>query len=180
MSDDGRDKATDGEGQGQASRSSLVHGTDLKLTLIILAICAAIYYVTTTFDQVAPLLAQNIPPQWFPQLLIWFIAILSLVLPFEHRFLAQGRKGLDEDRSSRIPLGAILSAGLLVLIVASIPLIGAFLALVVVCVALPLLWGERRWKILIPFAILFPTAVTLLFTKVLEVYFEPGLIRFSL
>jgi putative tricarboxylic transport membrane protein len=48
--------------------------------------------------------------------------------------------------------------------------------MLLVCAALPLLWGERRWKILIPYIILFPTLVSLLFTKVLRVYFEPGLI----
>lgn len=180
MSDDGRDKTTDREGQGQAARSSLIHGVDLKLTLIILAICAVLYYVTTTFDEVSPLLTQNIPPEWFPRLLIWFIAILSLVLPFEHLFLDRGKKGLDEDRSSRIPMGAIVTAGLLIVVVGSIVVLGTFIATIFVCAALPLLWGERRWYVLIPYIILFPTLVALLFTKVLRVYFEPGMIGFTL
>jgi putative tricarboxylic transport membrane protein len=179
MSDDRIDNPTDGGGRGQESRPSLVHGVDLKLTLIILAICAAIYYVTTTFDEVSPLLAQNIPPEWFPRLLIWFIVILSLFLPFEHLFLERGKAGLDEDRSKRIPKGAIVTAGLLVVAVASIALVGTFLATMLVCAALPLMWGERRWKILVPYVILFPTAVALLFTKVLRVYFDPGLIGFT-
>lgn len=179
MSNDGLGRTEDREGPGRQSRPSLVHGTDLKLTLIILAICAWLYYVTTTFDEVSPLLTQNIPPEWFPRLLIWFIAILSLVLPFEHRFLEHGKAGLDENRSSRIPLPAIITAGLLILIVASVRLIGTYFAMILICAALPLLWGERRWKVLVPFAILFPTAVALLFTKVLRVYFEPGLIGIS-
>ena len=176
MANDGPEITSDREGQGQSPSSSLIHGVDLKLTLIILAICAALYYVTSTFDEVSPLLTQNIPPEWFPRLLIWFIVILSLILPFEHRFLEKGKKGLDEGRTTRIPMGAIVTAGLLVLVVAAIVVLGTFLAMVLVCAALPLLWGERRWKILIPYIILFPTLVALLFTKVLRVFFEPGLI----
>lgn len=179
MSNDGLKRTSDSEESGPSSASSLIHGVDLKLTLIIWAICAALYYVTTTFDEVSPLLTQNIPPEWFPRLLIWFIAILSLVLPFEHRFLERGKKGLDEDRATRIPAAAIVTAGLLLVIVASIVVLGTFLAMVLVCAALPLLWGERRWKILIPYVILFPTLVALLFTKVLRVFFEPGLIGVS-
>ena len=180
MENDGLETTTDGEGHGKSSGPSLIHGVDLKLTLIILAICGVLYYVTSTFDEVSPLLTQNIPPEWFPRLLIWFIAILSLVLPFEHRFLIHGKKGLDEGRTARIPMGAIITAGLLTLMVASVAILGTFFAMIVVCAALPLLWGERRWKVLIPYIILFPTLVGLLFTKVLRVYFEPGLIGFTL
>jgi len=176
MSNDGLDRTSDGEERGPSSASSLIHIVDLKLTLIIMAICAALYYVTSTFDEVSELLTQNIPPEWFPRLLIWFIVLLSLTLPFEHRFLARGKKGLDEGRESRIPIGAIVTAALLILVVASIVVLGTFLSMVLVCAALPLLWGERRWKILIPYVILFPTLVALLFTKVLRVFFEPGLI----
>ena len=179
MSNDGLNRTTDSEGRGSSSASSLIHGVDLKLTLIIWSICAALYYVTTPFDEVSPLLTQNIPPEWFPRLLIWLIAILSLVLPFEHRFLEKGKKGLDEDRATRIPAGAIVTAALLLVVVASIIVLGTYLAMMLVCAALPLLWGERRWKILIPYVILFPTLVALLFTKVLRVFFEPGLIGVS-
>ncbi len=70
---------------------------------------------------------------------------------------------------------AYLTGGLLVLVVMSVKLIGTYFAMVLVCVLLPLLWGERRWTILIPFAAGFPTLVMLLFSKMLGVYFEPGL-----
>ena len=69
---------------------------------------------------------------------------------------------------------AMITAVLLVLAVTSILLFGTALAMVLVCIALPLLWGERRAKLLVPYFILFPLAVTLLFTQVLKVYFEPG------
>lgn len=170
------DSSGTGGERGKSPRSSLVHGRDLKLTIFILIICGVIYYITTTFESVSSLLAQNLPPEWFPRLLIWAIALLSLILPFEHNFLAQGKKGLDEDRAHRIPLKAILTALLLTLVVASVVWLGTFIAMLFVAAALPLLWGERRWKFLVPYIILFPLCVTLLFTKVLKVYFQPGLL----
>jgi hypothetical protein len=46
--------------------------------------------------------------------------------------------------------------------------------MVLLCLGLPVLWGERRWYAILPFAIGFPTAVYLLFAEVLEVHFEPS------
>lgn len=156
-----------------------MHGPDLKLLVIILVICGGLYYLTTGFESVSPLLAQNLPPEWFPRLLLWTIVLLALILPFEHRFLAQGKKGLDEDRRERIPLMPVLTALLLMFVVASVEWFGTFLAMVFVATALPLLWGERRWKLLVPYILLFPLGVTLLFTKVLKVFFQPGLLGFG-
>jgi putative tricarboxylic transport membrane protein len=45
--------------------------------------------------------------------------------------------------------------------------------------ALPLLWGERRWQLIVPFVVLFPAAVMLLFAKLLGVYFNPGVLGFA-
>ena len=84
-----RESAPD-EGRKISSAPGLVHFTDLWLTVLILVICGWLYYVTTTFEEVSVLLTQNIPPEWFPRLLIWTIVVLSLALPFEH--LARGAK----------------------------------------------------------------------------------------
>ncbi len=161
------------------SAPRLIHPVDLRLAVVILAICGLIYFITTSFEEVSPLLAQNIPPEWFPRLLIWTIVALTLILPFEHRFLEHGAKGLDEDRGERIGRMAIATAGLLLLVLGSAILFGTFIAMIVVCIAMPVLWGERRMKVLIPYVVLFPAAVTILFTQVLKVYFEPGLFGFE-
>jgi putative tricarboxylic transport membrane protein len=161
------------------SAASLVHRPDLVLALVVLAGCGGLYYVTTTFEEVAPLFADNIGPAWFPRLMLWTIAVLALALPFEHLLVAGGRKRLDEDRSDRVKPITVLTAGLLLLIVLAVELVGMALAAVLVSALLPLLWGERRYKVLIPFAILFPAAVTLLFARVLKIYFEPGLFGFG-
>lgn len=161
-------------GRGETPVRSLVHRTDLGLTVLILVLCGGVYYVTTTFEEVSALLSQNLPPEWFPRLLIWTIVLLSLFLPFEH-LSRKGESGeIDKDRSQRIKPMAVVTAILLALVVASIPLFGTLVAMVLGCVLLPLLWGERRAKVLVPYIVLFPAAVAFLFTKVLKVYFEPG------
>ena len=165
--------------QGRAIYS-LIHGTDLWLTLIILTVCGGLYYVTSGFDEVPQILAQNITPEWFPRLLIWIIVILALLLPIEHLFHVRGKKHLDEDRRHHIKPMAVATAGLLTLVVASMQWLGTYLTMIFLCIALPMLWGERRLKVLLPFAIIFPTIVALLFTQVLKVYFEPGIFGLGL
>jgi putative tricarboxylic transport membrane protein len=157
-----------------------IHGTDLAVAAIILAVCAWLYYLTISFEEVAPLFAQDVPPELVPRLLIWVIVSLGVLIPFEHLLKPQGRAHFDKERSKAIKPMAYVTAALLALVVLSIELIGTYLAIVAVCVALPLLWGERRLKIVIPYALVFATLVMLLFSKVLQVYFEPGLIGIDL
>jgi len=177
---DSHSSSADNKPEQEGLVSSLIHGADLGLTLIILTVCAGLYYVTAGFDEVPELLAQNITPEWFPRLLIWIIVVLALLLPIEHLFHARGKKHLDEDRRHRIKPMAVVTAGLLTVVVASMQWLGTYLTMIFLCFALPLLWGERRLKILIPFAIIFPTIVALLFTQLLKVYFEPGIFGLGL
>ena len=84
----GKDAGDERDRASPASRGgSLVHPTDLRLTLIILAGCAGLYYATTTFEHVSNIFAQDIPPEFFPRLLIWTIVVLALLMPFEHLYL---------------------------------------------------------------------------------------------
>lgn len=165
---------TGGE-KGTFSFFSLVNRVDFVLALIIIAVCGLLYYITYTFDTVPEALSQGVPPVWFPRLLLWIIAILSASIPFEHLFLAKG-KSLEADRKVRVKPIAIYSTILLCVIVGLMPWLGTILTMVLVCLLLPLLWGERRVKVLIPFAIVFPGLVTLLFAGVLRLYFEPGIL----
>ena len=153
----------------------MINRTDLTVSLVLLTACGILYYVTSTFEEVSPLFAQDMPPERFPRMLLWFIAVLSLLLPVERKLRGEAGKVLDKAR--RYPARPIVyvTVAFLVLAVLSIEVIGTFFVLVAVCLGLPLLWGERRWKILIPFVVLFPTAVMLLFSNVLGVYFATGL-----
>lgn len=178
MADEGPPPPVDGR-EG-APASSLIHPTDLRLALFILSVCAYLYWVTTDFEQVADMFAQDVGPEFFPQLLLWTIGLLTLALPVEHLFLEEKRKGIDKNRKSRIEPMAFVTAGLLIATVASIPWLGSILSMVAVCILMPLLWGERRPKVLIPFAVIFPAAITLLFAYLLGVHFEPGVFDFTI
>ncbi len=158
----------------------MINRTDLAVGLILIAVCAILYYVTATFDEVSPLFAQDVPPERFPRMLLWIIGGLALVLPFEQALRGNRGAVLDKARSEPIHPVVYVTAGFLVVAVALIKLIGTFLVLVVVCLGLPLLWKERRWKIIVPFVLLFPALVMLLFGHVLGVYFEPGLLDIKL
>lgn len=157
----------------------MINRTDLGVAAILLAVCAALYYTTTSFEEVSPMFAQDMPPERFPRMLLWVIVALSMALPFERWLRKEKGKVLDKARSRPIKPIVYVTAGFLVLAVFAIQWIGTFLVLVLVCIGLPLLWGERRLKILVPFVALFPAAVMLLFTKVLGVYFDPGALGFE-
>lgn len=169
-------------GRGGASfwarrgQDGLIHRTDLFVTLIVLAICAFCYYVTSTFDEVSALLAQNIPPEFFPRGVLIIIMILALGLPFEHVLHRRRGEDIDSERSERVKRLPYLTTVLLFLVVFAMPYIGTLLSTVAICLTLPVLWGERRWHAIIPFAVLFPLAVAYLFDRILLVQFDPGMI----
>jgi putative tricarboxylic transport membrane protein len=164
------------KGGGGAARRArrLVNPTDLRLCVAIVSACAGLYYVTTGFEQVSDLFAQDVPPEFFPRLLLWTIVLLALLLPFEHLHLRRRNRDIDADRTERIRPAVYATAALLCVAVAAMPLLGIWVVLSLVCCALPLLWGERRLVIVVPFAAVFPGAVALLFSRVLNVYLEPG------
>ncbi len=174
---DDNPRGDDGAG-GPATPASAVHRPDLWLAAVILAASAVLYALTTGFERVPEVLAQNIQAEWFPRLLIGIIAALALALPFERRVLGGEPPGdpAGAARTSPIRPIALVTAGLLCLVVAAIPLLGSILAISLACLALPLIWGERRPLVLVPFAIVFPSAVALVFGGLLEVYLEPGLL----
>ena len=169
-----------GEVRTKNIASSLVHGPDLVLTIIILAFCGLVYYWTSEFEEVPEMLAQNLPPEWFPQLLLWTIIILTVSLPFEHLFMEAGKKVLDEDRKAKIKPMAIITALLLFGVVVMFETLGTIISMILVCTLLPLLWGERRLKMIFSFAIIFPMIVAFVFSNLLKVYFEPGILALLL
>ncbi|MDP2618697.1 MAG: tripartite tricarboxylate transporter TctB family protein [Hyphomicrobiales bacterium] len=157
-------------------QEGLVHRTDLVVSLVVLAICAFFYYVTTTFDEVSTLLSQNIPPEFFPRGVLIIIMIMALGLPFEHVLHRRRGEDIDSERSERVKRMPYLTTGLLFLIILAMPYVGTLICMIAICLTLPVLWGERRWRRIILFALLFPLAVAYVFDRVLLVQFEPGML----
>lgn len=151
----------------------IIHPVDSIIAVLLLAFWGWLYYLTTGFEEVSDIFAQDITPAFFPRLLLWVIVLLTLILPFEHRLFRNARQ-LDKGREQPVGSMVYFSVALLVVLLLALPWLGMYLSLILVCLLLPLLWGERRWKILIPFAVIFPSVIVVLFSQVLKVYFEPG------
>ena len=88
-------------------------------------------------------------------------------------------KDIDKTRRDRVKPVTWITMALLVAITASAPIFGTFLTMVLVCAVLPLAWGERRLHYVLVFALSFPAAVAFVFSGILGVYFEPGLVGLS-
>ena len=161
-------------GEG-GENAPLFHPTDTVLAAIILVVMGGLLYVSSTFEEVSQLLSQNIGPGVFPQLVMATIILLTLAMPFEHHFISGGRQRLDSGRDQPIKASAWMTAGLLTVIVVLMPVFGALFTMFLACLLLPPLWGNFRFRIVIPFAIVFPIAVKLVFSDLLKVHFEPGL-----
>lgn len=142
---------------------------DVVVGACILVFCAVAYAVTSTFDEAPAALAQNVQPARFPQLVLAVMAVLTLVV------MARGFV-LPEPRRDRVKAMVIASAAVMVGFVLAIDALGFFEATAVLCLVLPLLWGERRLYLLLPYAVGLPTALWLLFVQVLDVHFPRGLI----
>jgi putative tricarboxylic transport membrane protein len=155
-----------------------VHPSDL----VILVLVGFFFYVSTTFEEVSALFDGGVTPEFFPRLLLWVIAILAVLMPFEHAWRAarSGDSGLEEDRKKTVQPIAYVTMGVALVIVGAAEFLGTYLTLIVACCVLPALWGERRWPLMLAFGLGFPTAVMLVFTQVFKIYFQPGILGLSL
>lgn len=162
--------------QQRRQATPLLNGRDLVVTAIILLVCVFLYYTTTQFEEVSDLLGQNVLPEQFPRLLLYIIAGLSLLLPIEHHLQPKRWEKIDRTRSKKIASRTWQTIGFILFVVLAAPVLGTVLTMVVICVALPILWGETRWVVIMLFAVIFTAIVTYLFSSVLKVYFEPGLL----
>lgn len=176
----GPEQVTAATARSYSAPSSLLHRTDLFLTLLLVAFCGFVWYETTQFEETSALFQDNIQPEFFPRIMVWTILLLALILPFEHRAIARRGDDIDSERSNRIQPMAYITFGVMASLLLLAPWLGTLLTIMSAAVVFPILWGERRYRLVIPYAILFPAAVTILFSKILQVYFEPGLLGESL
>ena len=165
---------------GTARAIGLVHPVDLVVTLIILSGVSYLFYETTTFAEVAPMFAQNIQPSMYPQILLIIIGALAVFLPFEHILLTRKGKDIDKERRDSIPRLTLFTMAFLIAIVAAAETLGILLTMITISLIMPRLWGQKKLVPTLMFATIFPVLVVLLFSKILSVYFDPGLFGIAL
>ena len=134
---------------------------DLIPGAVILAVCAALYVVTTTFDSDPLGMAQGMPATHMPRLVLTVIAGLAVLM------IVQGVRAGSTDAADAPPWRMWATAGILAVCAALFPTIGVPLAFFGVCVAIPILWGARRYGLVVAFAAAVPVAIYVVFQTLL-------------
>jgi Tripartite tricarboxylate transporter TctB family len=126
---------------GTGTRARPIH-SEFAITLGIVAICAVVYAITLTFPDLPPALSSGMGPAVFPQLLLGVMVALAVLLAF----LARGKA--DEAREP-IPAMVYWTALAMLAFMGVLWLVGMAAAMFLGFVGIGLLWGERRWPILV-------------------------------
>jgi|TARA_B110000263_G_C15173818_1_gene448208 putative tricarboxylic transport membrane protein len=135
--------------------------------ILLLGFCAIAYWLTMGFGSVSPMLAQNVPPTFFPRVVLFILAVLSGILIFT----GIGRKPKSAEflpASFWKTVGIIISTGVLAYF------LGILITLAVIAVVLPIAWGERRYRLIATLAIFLPISIYIVFTLGLDVRFPAG------
>ena len=140
---------------------------DSLIGLCLIAFCAFVFWLTTGFDEVPPMLSQNVPPTFFPRLVLAIIALLSLAL------IVQGLKKTAEAKE-KIKPAVFVTAAIIAVAGALLSYAGTLLTLSLVAIVLPVAWGERRAHLIGALAVCLPAAVYLIFSVALGIRFPAG------
>ncbi len=140
---------------------------DSLIGICLIAFCAFVFWLTTGFDTVPPMLSQNVPPTFFPRLVLAIITALSVIL------ILQGLKK-ERDVNEKVAPAVFVTAAIVAVAGVMLSYAGTLLTLFLVAVVLPIAWGERRLHIVGGLAFGLPAAVYVVFTLALGVRFPAG------
>ena len=144
---------------------ALFNKKDTVIAILMISLIGFLWFETTEFEKVPDLFSNNIPPEMFPQILLIIILGMILIIPFEHIFLKKNGKNIDSGRDKPIERSTIGTMVILSTIVASSQILGAAITIIAISIALPIYWGEKRLKVLIPYIIGFPLFVIILLSN---------------
>ncbi len=143
--------------------------SDTLVGIVLLIFCGIALWLTAGFTEVPIILSQNIPPTFFPRLVLMIIVGLSVVL------ILSGLRSAKKP-NAKIPSTVLVTALVITVAVAATEVAGIFPVLFLVSVVLPLCWKERRFHFIALLALFLPTSIYLIFTIILGVQFPHGLI----
>ncbi|MCE2523530.1 MAG: tripartite tricarboxylate transporter TctB family protein [Rhodobacteraceae bacterium] len=133
--------------------------------VLIIAFCAAAFWLSMTFKKMPPILKRGMQPSDFPQLLLGLLIILTLAMVM-----------FDPIRV-RAPIQRKTVGTLAVFcLFAALTAVDFILALAVFATALAAFWGERRVRILALVGLIVPILIFLLFDQVFEIRFPRGVL----
>lgn len=140
---------------------------DSLIGVCLIAFCGFVFWLTTGFDEVPPMLSQNVPPTFFPRLVLAIIALLSIML------VVTGLRKEPETKE-KIEPAVFVTAAIIAVAGLLLSFAGTLLTLSLVAIVLPIAWGERRARLIGALAVCLPAAVYLLFSVALGIRFPAG------
>lgn len=144
-------------------------GPDRRVALVALGFSAVVYAYTYWFDEVPAALMSGMGAELFPRLVLAALAFLAVLLAFN-----VGSPPMDEP--APIPRDVwVVGAGLLG-VMALLWLVGMWPAAFAAILGLGLLWGERRWPLLVASAAGHVAALYLVFVRLLGGSFPRGVL----
>lgn len=144
-------------------------GADRRVALVALIFSAVVYAYTYWFDEVPAALMSGMGAELFPRLVLGLLAFLAVLLAFNI-----GSPPMDEP--APIPRDLWVIGGGLIGVMALLWLVGMWPASFAALVGLGLLWGERRWPLLMVSAAVQLIALYLVFVRLLGGSFPKGLL----
>lgn len=143
---------------------------DVVTGLSIVALCIVVWALTTTFDEVPAALTQGMGPAAFPRLVLGVIALLALGLAWT----ASSRP--QPDYETVHPM-VYATAGFIVAVGAAMIIFGIHGAVLVSCIGIGRLWGERRLLLLATIAICMSLAIHFAFVRGFGIGLPRGLLQ---
>ena len=162
----GRESSDKHEGSPESPHFSRA---DVRVGLTLLVFCGVAYFLTTQFAEAPAMLSQNVPPTFFPRLVLGILAALSLGL------IVSGWNG-STHVGAKIHSRVYVTAALFAIAIILAPRLGTLSTVFLVSIVLPICWGERRKLRIAAFAIALPLAIHILFALALGMRFPTGLL----
>lgn len=141
---------------------------DLVAGVIILALSAYLWFLTTTFDTDPLGMAQGMPATHMPQLILSLIVGLTILMMIQS--LLKG----GESISGLPPWQMMATVALLGLGAVSFTTVGLPIIFSAVCLLLPMLWGARNFGLIGAFAVAVPVAIYVIFKLLLGLRLPMG------
>jgi putative tricarboxylic transport membrane protein len=165
---EGADVPGDSLTPGTPARARRFH-SDVIIAIGIVAFCALVYAITATFPSMPAMLTMGMGPEVFPRLLLGVMVLLAGLLAL----LARGKP--DEVREP-IPPIVYWTALAMIAFMGVLWLIGMAAAMFVGFVGIGLLWGERRWPVLVLSGLALSAFIYALFVKGFAIPLPRGLL----
>ena len=141
--------------------------SDVWVAAAILLLCAILFAITTTFDEIPATLAQGMQASAFPQLVIGVLVVLTVIMAWMSR---------SRPDPAREPVTGIFyrTIAFVLLFMAVLYVGGMMVATPFAIAGMGRLWGERRWWLLIVVGVCLAVFLRLLFINVFGVQLPNG------